>query len=73
MCNACDGDFYTLSDDVCSAHETWIVTVCQECGKACISYVINTCPPCLSKMPEYHSGFGFNKDHRAPLRKYGLE
>jgi len=74
MCNACKGDFYNvIDDDVCDYHSTWFVTVCEECGRTCISLVKRTCPNCLSKAPIAKNGLGFNRDHRASLRRNGLE
>lgn len=74
MCKACEGDFYTTYDEsICSYHEIWFVTICNICGRPCISFVRGTCPNCLMKMPKYAKGMGFGKDRRAPLRKYGLE
>lgn len=74
MCNACQGNFYdVIDDDVCDYHAKWFVTMCKECNRYCISFVKGTCTVCLAKQPKTKRGIGFNRDHRASLRRNGLE
>lgn len=74
-CPGCYGDLYNVNieRECCDKHSFYIVTVCDECHRNCYSLTPGLCENCLYSTPRSNRGLGFNKDRRAPLRKYGLE
>lgn len=77
-CPICSKNYHLVefSAVVCEYHQDWIVTTCQICGKISFSDCRSYCPECVGlddcgrMMGAQH---GYSKDHRAPLRYYGLE
>lgn len=72
-CPICLNDFYRvkMSLYVCDYHSSWLVTRCSSCKRMCFSDCVGICKKCHPNQPRALVGGG--KDHRAVLRKYGLE
>lgn len=77
-CPICLGNYYEteFSAEVCNHHQDWIVTQCHVCGRTCFSDCRSYCTNCAGLDDCGRMGsaqHGYNKDHRAALRSYGLE
>ena len=77
-CPICKRRFFDIdhAQDVCEAHEEWIVCTCLICGEHSFrSKPIKVCKRCEKQAgkDKRPAGTGFSKDRRAVLRGYGLE
>ena len=77
-CPICLGNFYSteFSMEVCELHQNWVITTCSVCGKRCFSDCVRYCTRCIgSDDCGRLSGaqHGYNRDHRASLRRNGIE
>ena len=75
-CPICRDAFYDLASsfDVCSIHQDYFVTVCNDCGRACFSQYKNICESCFNKTPFRFIPKGpCSSDKRRALREYGQD
>lgn len=72
-CPICLSNYYSIhrSQEVCEGHQSWIVTRCYLCGRACFSDCAGACIDCCLDQERTLVGGGI--DRRAILRQYGLE
>lgn len=74
-CPICQAQYKLISEseNVCNEHQGWFITKCLDCGLVTFSDCVGLCMKCAKRKSKGFGPKGFNKDHRAALRSYGIE